>query len=83
MTRFVILPHSVMATETSQLCCKGIKGRPDIFWDLNIMFGYFLCLKKKTVNSNVLFFNLKLFQTKLDIKSVIRNYSLRNYIVNV
>ena len=24
------------ATETSQLCCKGIKARPDVFWDLNI-----------------------------------------------
>ena len=23
-------------TETSQLCCKGIKARHDVFWDLNI-----------------------------------------------
>ena len=36
-----------------------------------------------SVNSNVLSFNLKLFLTKVDIKSVIRDYSLRNYGVNV
>ena len=52
-------------------CCKGIKGRPGVFWDLNIItFKYFLCLKK-TVNSNVLSLKLKLFHTKVDIKSVI------------
>ena len=27
--------------------------------------------------------NLKLFRTKVDIKSVIRDYLLRNYVVNV
>ena len=32
--------------ETRQLCCKGIKARPDVFWDLNITFKYFVCLKK-------------------------------------
>ena len=62
--------------------CKGIKARPAIFWDLNITFKYFLCFKK-TVNSNVLSLNLKLFQTKVDIKSVIRDYLLRNYVVYV
>ena len=30
------------ATETSQLCCKGIKARPDVFWDANITLKYFL-----------------------------------------
>ena len=60
------------ATETSQLCCKGIKARHDVFWVLSITFKYFVCLKKK-VNSNVLSFNLKLFQAKVDIKSVIRD----------
>ena len=40
-------------------------------------------LKKKSVNSNVVSFNLKLFRTKVDIKSVIRDYSLRNYVVIV
>ena len=39
--------------------------------------------EKKSVNSNILSFNLKLFRTKVDIKSVIRDYSLRNYVVNV
>ena len=34
-------------------------------------------------NSNVLSLNLKLFGTKVDIKSVIRDYLLRNYVVNV
>ena len=38
---------------------------------------------KKSVNSYLLSFNLKLFRTKVDIKSVIRNYSLGNYVVNV
>ena len=42
------------ATETSQLCCKGIKTRPDVFWGLNITLKYFLWLKTKTVISNVL-----------------------------
>ena len=46
-------------------------------------FKYFVSLKKKSVNINVVSFNLKLFRTKVDIKSVIRNYSLRNYVVNV
>ena len=40
-------------------------------------------IEKKAVNSNVLSLNLKLFQTKVDIKSVIRDYLLRNYVVNV
>ena len=71
MIGFVSLPHPSRTTETSQLCCKRIKARPDVFWDLNITFKYFVCLKKKSVNSNV------------DIKSVIRDYSLRNYVVNV
>ena len=47
------------------------------------MFKYFLCLKKKTVKINVFSLNLKLFQIKVDIKSVIRDYLLRNYVVNV
>ena len=76
MITFVSHHISSRATETSQLCCKGIKARPDVFWDLNIAFNYFVCLKKKLVNSNVLSFNLKLFRTKVDIKSVIRDYSL-------
>ena len=63
--------------------CKGIKARPDVFWDLNITFKYFLCLKNKTVNRNVLSLNLKLFRTKVDIESAIRDYLLRNYVVNV
>ena len=57
--------------------------RSDIFWDLTISLKYFLLLKKNTVKSNVLPLNLKLFRTKLDIKSVIRDYLLRNYVVNV
>ena len=85
MIRFVSLPHSVTlrATDTSQLCCKGIKARPDVFWDFSITFKYFLYLKKKTVDSNVLSLILKLFRTKVDIKSVIRDYFFRNYVVNV
>ena len=41
------------------------------------------CLRKETVNSNVLSLNLKLFRTKVEIKSVIRDYLLGNYVVNV
>ena len=70
-------------TETSQLCCKGIKARPDVFWDLNIYVQILRLFEKKSVNSKVLSFILKLFRTKVDIKSVIRDYSLRNYVVNV
>ena len=36
--KFVSLLHSVTSTETSQLCCKGIKARTDVFWELNITF---------------------------------------------
>ena len=77
MIRFVILPHSVT--------CKRDKcNYTDIFWDLNITFNrYFVCLKKNQSIASALSFNLKLFQTKVDIKSVIRDYSLRNYVVNI
>ena len=51
--------------------------RPDVFFDLNITFRYFVCLKEKSVNSNVLSFNLKLFRTKVDMKAVIRDQSFR------
>ena len=64
--------------DASQFCGKGIKAKPDVFWDVNITFKYFLL---KTVNSNVLSLNLKLFRTEVDIKSVIRDYLLRNYFV--
>ena len=70
------------ATETSHFYCLGTKVRIDVFWDLNITFRYFVCLKKKPVNSNVLSFSLKLFRTKVNIKSVIKDYSLRNCVVN-
>ena len=68
MRRFVSLPHSVTCN-TGQLCCKGIKATPDVFWDLNITFKYFVSLKK--VNSNILSFNL--------IISDKSGYQKRNY----
>ena len=75
------------ATGTSKLCCKGIKaggeGGPDVFWDLNITFKYFVCLKKRSVDSNVLSLKLNYLRTKVDTKIVIRDYSFRNYVVNV
>ena len=40
-------------------------------------------LEKKSVNSNVLSLNLRLFRTKVAIKSIIRDNSFRNYVVNV
>ena len=81
MIRFVSLPHSVTCNRDKSIMLQRNK-RPGVFWDLNITFKYFLC-QKKTVNSNVLPLNLKLFWTKVDIKSVIRDYLLRNYVVNV
>ena len=48
-------------------CWKGIKARAGVFWDLKMLL-------KKVVNSNVpLSLNLKLFWTKVDIKSVTRD----------
>ena len=83
MIRFVSLPHSVTCNRDKSVSHKGIKVRPDVFWDLNITFKYFVCLRKRSVDSNVLSLNLKLFRTKVDTKSVIRDYSFRNYVVNV
>ena len=83
MIRFVSLPHSVTCNRDKSIMLPKNKSEPDVFWDLNITFRYFFCLKKKSVNSNVLSFNLKLLQTKVDIKSVIGDYSLRNCVVNV
>ena len=59
------------------------KSKVDVFWDLNITFKYFVCLKKKSVNSKCTFFQFEIIQTKVDIKSVTKDYSLRNYVVNV
>ena len=41
---------------------------------------YLVCLKK-SVNSNVVSFNLNLFPTKVDTKSIIRDYSLTKAIL--
>ena len=57
--------------------------RPDVFQDMNITFRYFVCLKKISVNSNVLSFNLKLFLTKVGIKCVVRNCWPKTFVVNV
>ena len=83
MIRLSVYHIPSRATQTSQLCCQGTKARPDVIWDLNITFRYFICLKKKSVNSNTLSSKLKLFQTKVDIKSLIRDYSVRSYAVDV
>ena len=48
------------------------KSEASCLLGLNITFKYFVCLKKKSVNNIGLSFNLKLFWTKVDIKSVIR-----------
>ena len=67
---------------SSLLMLQRKKATSDVFWDLNITFKYLVCLKRKTVSSHVLSLNLKLFRTTVDIKDVIRDYSLRNYVVN-
>ena len=58
------------------------KSEADVFCDFKIRFKY-LPVRKKSVDGNVLPFKLKLFRTKIDIKSVIRDYSLRSHVVNV
>ena len=79
---FVSLPHSFTCNRDKSLILPRNKVTPDVFCGLNITFRYFVCLKKKAVNSNALSFNLKLLRTKMDIKSVIRDYLLRNCVLN-
>ena len=50
------------ATDTSQSCCKGMKARPDVFWDLELTFKYFLCLKKG--HKQCTFFKLEIISDK-------------------
>ena len=86
MVRFISLPHSVTCNRDKSVMLQRNKSEAWCLLGLEhyvFTFKYFHCLKKKTVNKNVLSLNLKLFRTKVDIKSVIRDYLLRNYVVNV
>ena len=59
--------------KSEALCLLGLEQHVQIF----------PLFEKISVNTNVLSFNLKLFRTKVDMKSLIRDYSLRIYVVNV
>ena len=83
MIRFVSLPHSVTCNRDKSIILQRNKTRPDVFWDLKITFLILRLFEQKSVGSNVLSLNLKLFRTKVDTKSVIKDYSFRNYVVNV
>ena len=83
MIRFVSLRHSVTYNRDKPIFLQMNKSKADVFWDLNIRFKYFVCLNTNQSIASVLSFSLKLFQTKVDIKIVIRDYSLRNYVLNV
>ena len=65
----------------SQLYCKRIKKQGLVSSGICKLL-YFLCLKK-AISGNVLSLNFKLLWTKVDIKSIIRDYVLENYVVNV
>ena len=82
VVRFVSLPHSVTCNRDKPIMLQRNKSEA---WCLlgRERWNTSSDWKKKTVNSNVLSLNLKLFRTNMDIKSVIRDYLLRNYVVNV
>ena len=44
---FCVVVVEFAANGNQALCCKGIKARPDVFWDLNITLKYFLWSNKK------------------------------------
>ena len=83
MIRFVSLPHSVTCNREKSIMLQRNKSEA---WCLLRLEHYveILPLTKKTNSQyQCTFFKLKLFRPKVDIKSVIRDYSLRNYVVNV
>ena len=55
----------------------------EFFWDLNITFKYFLCLKKKNSQQQCTFFKLEIISDKSGYQKLTRGYLLRNYVVNV
>ena len=83
MIRFVSLPHSVTCNRDKSVMLQRNKSEARCLLGLEHYVEIFPLIEKKTktVNSNVLSLNLKLFRTKVDIKSVIRDYLLRNYVV--
>ena len=83
MIRFVSLPDSVTCCRDKSITFQRNKSEAGCLLGLEHYVEVLLLIEKKTVNSNVPSLNLKLFRTKVDIKSVIRDYLLRNYVVNV
>ena len=83
MIRFVSLSHSVTCNRDKSIMLQRNKREARCLLGLEHYVEILLLIKKKTVNRNVHSLNLKLFWTKVDIKSVIRDYLLRNYVVNV
>ena len=83
MIKFVSLSHSVTCNRDKSIILQRNKGEAGCLLGLEHYLEILPLIKRKAVNSNVLSPNLKLFRTKVDIKSVIRDYLLRNYVVNV
>ena len=83
MIRFVSLPHSVTCNRDKSIMLQRNKSEARCLLAHEHYVEILHLIEKKTVNSNVLPLNLKLLRTKVDIKSVIRDYLLRNYVVNV
>ena len=83
MIRFVSLPHSIMCNIDKSIMLQRNKSEARCLLGLEHYVEILPLIEKETVNSNVLSLNLKLFRTKVDIKSVIRDYLLRNDVVNV
>ena len=83
MIRFISLPHSVTCNRDKSIMLQRNKYEILCLLGLDHFIKILPLIEKNTVKSNVLPLNLKLFRTKLDIKSVIRDYLLRNYVVNV
>ena len=83
MIRFVSLPHSVTCNRDMSVMLQRNKSKAICLLGHEHYVSILPLIKKKTVSSNVLSLNLKLFLTKVDIKIVMGDYLLRNYVVNV
>ena len=83
MIRFVSLPHSVTCNRDKSIMLRRNKSEAWCLLGLEHYVEILPPIEKKTVNSKALSLNFELFRTKVDIKSVIRDYLLRNYVVNV
>ena len=68
--------HSVSCNRNKSIMLQRNKSEAGCLLGLEHYFKILPLTEKKTVNSNVLSLNLKLFRTKVDIKSVITDFYL-------